>query len=103
MSRRLFIRRIISKAEYFEAYRTLTGTEPWDFSDEEFADHQRILFEDDWIRPISENEYSERFNRVGGDVVCFICGQIYYDHPYEQRLYPDGYDHQLCNGWIGHT
>lgn len=102
MSKR-FVRRVISKELYYNAYKALTRMEAILISDEQFAECQRPEFEDDWVRPITESEYDLRFTRVGGDVVCFTCGQLYYDHPNEQRLYPEGYDKQLCNGWIGHT
>ena len=93
---------MITKQQYYEACEKYYGSS-YSITDEEFARCQEIRYEDDWVRPLTEDEYSERFHRVSGDVVCFICGKLYYDHPKENRLTGfDFHEHRLCNGWLGH-
>lgn len=102
MARRDFIRRVITKDEY-----TKLLAHPVKISDEDFAHISQVIHEDDWQRPLGEDEMWLRFMRVSGDCICPICGFIYYDHPQENRIKSfDGRSaglHQLCNGWLGHT
>lgn len=102
MAKRDFIRRLITKAEYEKLL-------PWPcpVSDADFAHIREVHFEDDWVRPLHEDEMWLRFVRVSGDCLCSFCGFIYYDHPQETRIkcFDGGTVGlvQLCNGWLGHT
>jgi hypothetical protein len=78
-----------------------------DITDEDFAGMQTIDYVDDGIRELSEEEFWDRFHRVDGNVVCAICGRLYYDHPRETRLNHKVWngaapERRLCNGWFGH-
>jgi hypothetical protein len=61
---------------------------------------------DDWKRELTEEEICRRLHRVGGDCLCEVCGNPFYDHPDETRenaLDWDGYSYlkRLCFGWLG--
>ena len=61
--------------------------------------------DDDWERPLSEEESCRRMHRVSGQCVCDICGYEYWQHPDETRCLSAIDDQpfmvRLCNGWLG--
>lgn len=65
-----------------------------------------MLYNDDMVRPLPDEEISKRFLRVGGDAICQYCEQRYEDHPNETRVLSyDGYPFlkRLCDGTLGKT
>lgn len=65
-----------------------------------------ILYNDDMIRPLTDEEAAKRMMRVGGEVICSYCKRRYEDHPDETRVLSyDGYPFlkRLCDGTFGKT
>lgn len=63
-----------------------------------------MKYQDDWKRPLTEDEVFERMVRVGTWVECPECGQPYVKHPMETRVLSyDGhpYLNRLCDGRLG--
>lgn len=95
---------MITKEQYLARCQEEYGFSDKCLTDEDFADLQRVEFQDDGIRPISEDEFWTRFQRASGNVVCAICGKLYWRHPREDRVENWGKlaEVRLCNGWFAH-
>jgi hypothetical protein len=51
--------------------------------------------------PLNKDPYNGEVFRASGDVICEICGKLYYDHPEDHfSLGYNGkpYNHVICDG-----
>lgn len=63
---------------------------------------RRVWPPDDGVREMTEDEFHDRIVPVQGRVICVVCGVSYFNHPREDRLFPETSTVlRLCNGWLG--